>query len=110
MNPVVWIAVAILAVAVVGWIAWSATRQSEGQLSSLRQEMQNSLAAQNQAITSQITSQISGQINSLMLSVNQQLGQVRQELQTGVANTSQLREGETVEPKLVELSEARSAN
>ena len=90
MNPVVWIAVVILAVAVVGWIAWSASRQSEGQLTSLRQEMQNSLAAQNQAITSQITSQLSGQINSLMLSVNQQLGQVRQELQTGVANTSQL--------------------
>ena len=94
MNPVVWIAVVILAVAVVGWIAWSASRQSEGQLTSLRQEMQSSLAAQNQAITSQITTQvitqISGQINSLMLSVNQQLGQVRQELQTGVANTSQL--------------------
>jgi len=90
MNPVVWIAVVILAVAVVGWIVWSVGKQSEGQLSSLRQEMQNSLAAQNQAITSQITSQLSGQINSLMLSVNQQLGQVRQELQTGVANTSQL--------------------
>jgi DNA recombination protein RmuC len=86
MNPVVWVAVALLVVAVAGWIAWSASRQSDGQMSALRQEMQNSMAAQNQAITSQI----SGQINSLMLSVTQQMGQVRQELQTGVANTSQL--------------------
>ncbi len=82
MNLVAWLAVGILMVAVVGWIAWSAGRQSESQLSSLRQEVQASLAAQNQAITSQI--------NGLMLSVSQQLGQVRQELQTGVANTSQL--------------------
>ena len=69
-------------VAVVGWMAWSAGRQSESQLSSLRQEVQASLAAQNQGLTAQI--------NGLVLSVSQQLGQVRQELQTGVANTSQL--------------------
>ena len=55
-----------LMVAVVGWIAWSAGRHSESQLSSVRQELQSSLAAQNQAITSQI--------NGLMLSVTQQLG------------------------------------
>ncbi len=71
-----------LAVLVVGWIAWFAGRRSESQLSSVRQEVHTSLAAQNQAIASQI--------NGLMLSVTQQLGQVRQELQAGVANTGQL--------------------
>lgn len=82
MNLVAWLAFAILALVVIGWIAWSGSRQSESQLSSLRQEVQTSLATQNQAMTSQI--------NNLVLSVTQQLGQVRQELQVGVANTSQL--------------------
>jgi DNA recombination protein RmuC len=82
MNIVAWLAFAILALVVIGWIAWSGSRQSESQLSSLRQEVQTSLATQNQAITSQI--------NNLVGSVTQQLGQVRQELQVGVANTSQL--------------------
>lgn len=82
MSPVAWLAIALLVVFLVAWIAWSAGRRSETQLSSVRQELQSSLAAQNQAITSQIS--------GLMLSVTQQLGQVRQELSTGVANTSQL--------------------
>lgn len=82
MNLVAWLAFAILALVVIGWIAWSGSRRSESQLSSLRQEVQTSLATQNQAMTSQIS--------NLVLSVTQQLGQVRQELQVGVANTSQL--------------------
>src|ERR1700733_877399 len=44
--------------------------------------MQSSLAAQLQAVA--------GQLNHLMQSVTQQLGQVRQELMTGVASTGQL--------------------
>jgi DNA recombination protein RmuC len=82
MNSVAWLAVGVVAVLVVGWFAWLAGRRSESQLSSVRQEVQAVLAAQNQAIASQI--------NGLMLSVTQQLGQVRQELQAGVANTGQL--------------------
>ena len=82
MNSVAWLAVGVVAVLVVGWLAWFAGRRSESQLSSVRQEVQTVLAAQNQAIASQI--------NGLMLSVTQQLGQVRQELQAGVANTGQL--------------------
>jgi DNA recombination protein RmuC len=82
MSPVAWLAIGIVAIAVVGWIAWSAGRRSETQLSSVRQEMQALLGAQNQAITTQI--------NHLVSSMNQQLGQVRQELQASVANTGQL--------------------
>jgi len=79
---VTWVLIALLVIAALGWISWSLSRQSETQLSSLRQEVQNALGAQNQAIGSQI--------NGLMLSVTQQLGQVRQELQAGVASTGQL--------------------
>jgi DNA anti-recombination protein RmuC len=82
MNPLVWLVAGVLAALIFGWVCWSAGRRSETQLSTVRQEVQISLAAQNQAIASQI--------NSLMLSVTQQLGQVRQELQTGVASTGQL--------------------
>jgi DNA recombination protein RmuC len=82
MNPMVWLTVGILVVAAVAWVSWSATRKQDTQLASLRQEVQASLATQNQGIASQIS--------NLMMSVTQQLGQVRQELQTGVANTSQL--------------------
>jgi DNA recombination protein RmuC len=82
MNPVVWLAIGVLTIALIGWITWSAGRRSEIQLSSVRQEMQTSLVAQNQAITTQI--------NHLASLLNQQLGQVRQELQTGVASTGQL--------------------
>lgn len=82
MSPIVWVTVGILVVAAVAWVSWSATRKQDVQLASLRQEVQTTLTTQNQGIASQI--------NSLMLSVTQQLGQVRQELQAGVANTSQL--------------------
>lgn len=81
-----WLVASILAIVAVGAIVWSASRRSEAQLSAVRQEMQNSLAAQGQTVTAQINTQIS----QLMQSVTQQLGQVRQELQTGVATTGQL--------------------
>ncbi len=82
MTAVAWVVLGVLVAAAAAWVAWSAGKRGEDQLSSVRQELQNSLATQNQAIASQI--------NGLMLAVNQQLGQVRQELQTGVSNTSQL--------------------
>ncbi|MGH9690546.1 MAG: DNA recombination protein RmuC [Candidatus Acidiferrales bacterium] len=82
MSPVVWLIAVVVAVAILAAIVWSGSRRSETQLSAVRQEMQNSLAAQAQAI--------SGQMNHLMQSVTQNLGQVRQELQTGVASTGQL--------------------
>ena len=52
MNVLAWLAIAIPVIALLAWISWSLTRQSENQLSSLRQEVQTSLATQNQAITS----------------------------------------------------------
>jgi DNA recombination protein RmuC len=82
MNPAVWLAIGFLAAGIVGAIAWSASRRSEAQLSSVRQEMQSSLAAQGQSVTAQI--------NHLVQAMTQQLGQVRQELQSGVASTGQL--------------------
>ncbi|MGH9772626.1 MAG: DNA recombination protein RmuC [Candidatus Acidiferrales bacterium] len=82
MSPVVWLIAVVVAVAILAAIVWSGGRRSETQLSAVRQEMQNSLAAQAQAI--------SAQMNHLMQSVTQNLGQVRQELQTGVASTGQL--------------------
>ncbi|HTX15135.1 MAG TPA: DNA recombination protein RmuC [Candidatus Baltobacteraceae bacterium] len=86
MILVAWLVVGILAIVAVGAIVWSAGSRSEAQLSAVRQEMQNSLAAQSQ----NVTSQINAQIGQLAQSVTQQLGQVRQELQTGVATTGQL--------------------
>jgi DNA recombination protein RmuC len=82
INPVAWLALGLLAAVIVGAIAWSASRRSEAQLSAVRQEMQISLAAQGQAV--------GAQINNLVLAMTQQLGQVRQELQSGVASTGQL--------------------
>jgi DNA recombination protein RmuC len=82
MILLVWLAASIVAIAAVAIVVWSASHRSEAQLSAARQEMQNSLVAQGQAVTAQI--------NHLMQSVTQQLGQVRQELQTGVASTGQL--------------------
>ena len=81
-NPIVWIVVAIVAVVVIAAINWSSARRAESHLSAVRQEMQGSLAAQNQLVTSQV--------NHLMQSVTQQLGQVRQELQVSVSSTGQL--------------------
>jgi DNA recombination protein RmuC len=86
MNFLVWPAIGVLAIVVIAIIAWSAIRRSDLELSCVRQEMQNSLVAQGQAVTAQISQQIS----HLTQAVTQQLGQVRQELQSGVASTGQL--------------------
>ncbi len=82
MSPVIWLIAVVVAVAILAAIVRSGGRRSETQLSAVRQEMQNSLAAQAQTISTQM--------NHLMQSVTQNLGQVRQELQTGVASTGQL--------------------
>ncbi len=82
MTPDVWLVIGILAVGVATWIMWSAGRRAEAQISATRQEMQASLATQNQSVTAQI--------NNLMQSVTQQLGQVRQEMQTGIAGSGKL--------------------
>ena len=86
MILLAWVVAGILAIVAVGAVIWSASGRTEAQFSAVRQEMQNSLAAQCQAVASQINAQI-GQLSQ---SVTQQLGQVRQELQTGVATTGQL--------------------
>jgi DNA recombination protein RmuC len=82
MNPIFWVMAGAAAVAVIAAVVWMSGRRAESQLSAARQEMQGSLAAQNQLVTSQV--------NHLMQAVTQQLGQVRQELQAGVASTGQL--------------------
>jgi DNA recombination protein RmuC len=81
-NPIIWLVAGAIGIAVVALMLRASSRRSEAQLSAVRQEMQNSLAAQLQAVA--------GQLNHLMQSVTQQLGQVRQELQTGVASSGQL--------------------
>jgi DNA recombination protein RmuC len=91
MSPIVWFAVGILVVVAASVIVVSvASRRAESQLSAVRQEMQNSLATQGQNVAAQISQQFSQQIGNLMQTVTQQLGQVRQELQTGAASTSQI--------------------
>ncbi|HXX44310.1 MAG TPA: DNA recombination protein RmuC [Candidatus Acidoferrales bacterium] len=82
MTPIIWIAAIALAISAVAIVMWSVSRRSAADLTAVRQEMQASLAAQTQ--------NMAAQINHLMQSVTQQLGQVRQELQTGVANTGNL--------------------
>src|SRR5690242_19617401 len=82
MNPVVWFVAGAVAVAAIALIVWWSGRRAQEQLSEVRREMQGSLAAQNQLVTSQV--------NHLMQTVTQQLGQVRVELQSGVASTGQL--------------------
>jgi DNA recombination protein RmuC len=82
MTPGVWLAIGIAAIGVAAWIMWSAGRRAEAQISATRQEMQASLATQSQNVTAQI--------NNLMQSVTQQLGQVRQEMQTGIAGSGKL--------------------
>ncbi len=82
VSPAVWLAIGILAIVVIAAIVWSASRRTDAQLSAVRQEMQSSLTAQSQTVLTQM--------NSLMQSVTQQLGQVRQELQAGVASSGQL--------------------
>jgi DNA recombination protein RmuC len=82
LTPDVWLAVGVVAIGAAAWIVWSAGRRAEAQISAARQEMQNSLATQNQNVTAQI--------NNLMQSVTQQLGHVRQEMQTGIAGSGKL--------------------
>jgi DNA recombination protein RmuC len=82
MSPVLWLIVGLVAIAVIVGVVWSAARRSDAQLSAVRQEMQNSLVTQGQAVNAQI--------NHLMQSVTTQLGQVRQELQSGVASSGKL--------------------
>jgi len=82
MNPVFWVIAGIASIAILAAIVWAAGRRADAQLSAARQEMQNSIAAQAQTVTAQI--------NHLMTSVTQQLGQVRQELQSGVASSGKL--------------------
>ena len=86
MSSASWLAIGALEIVVVAVIVRSASRRAEAQLSGVRQEMQNSLAAHSQAVAAQISQQIS----HLTQAVTQQLGQVRQELQNGVASTGQL--------------------
>jgi len=82
MTMSIWIAASVLAILLVAVVVWSASRRSAADLTAVRQEMQASLATQSQ--------NMAAQINHLMQSVTQQLGQVRQELQTGVASTGNL--------------------
>ncbi len=82
MNPIVRLAAGVAGIVIVALMLRAASRRSETQLTAVRQEMQSSLAAQLQAVA--------GQLNHLMQGVTQQLGQVRQELMTGVASTGQL--------------------
>jgi len=82
MTMSIWIVASVLAILLVAVVVWSAGRRSAADLTAVRQEMQASLATQSQ--------NMAAQINHLMQSVTQQLGQVRQELQTGVASTGNL--------------------
>jgi DNA recombination protein RmuC len=82
MNSAYLLAIGALALVILALAVWYADRRSDTQLSAVRQEMQSSLAAQVQLVTSQL--------NFLTETLTQQLGQVRQELQTGVASTGQM--------------------
>ena len=82
MTFTVGLLAGLLVAAVVAALLWSASRRSQQQLSSIRQEMQNSLVTQGQ--------NTSAQINYLVQAMTQQLGQIRQDVQTGVASTGQL--------------------
>jgi DNA recombination protein RmuC len=86
MDAVVWVivagVVALATVVMVATLVRSSGRRAEQQLSAARQEMQASLATQNQTF--------SAQLNHLMQSVTQQLGQVRQDLQSGISDSGKL--------------------
>jgi len=82
MSGPVWLAVGAIAIGVAAAIAWFAGRRSDAQLSSLRQEVQTTIASQAQAVGSQM--------NHLVQTVTAQLGQVRQELHSGVAASGKL--------------------
>jgi len=85
MNAVAWLAfgaAAIVMISAIAMVVRIAGRRSNEELSAVRQEMQNSLALQGQSVAAQI--------NHLMQAVTTQLGQVRQELQSGVASSGKL--------------------
>jgi DNA recombination protein RmuC len=82
MSPVVWLVAGVAAIVALAVMIWSSSRRSGEQLAASRQEMQSALTAQAQAVTAQV--------NHLMSTVTQQLGQVRQELQSGVASSGQM--------------------
>jgi len=82
MSALVWLATGAIAIGVAAAIAWFAGRRSDAQLSSLRQEVQTTIASQAQAVGSQM--------NHLVQTVTAQLGQVRQELHSGVAASGKL--------------------
>jgi DNA recombination protein RmuC len=90
MNPFELAAFLVLALALMGVVVWlaaqraaqSSAQSAEAQLSAVRQEMQTSIAAQNQLVTAQM--------NHLTQNLTEQLGQVRQELQSGVATSGKL--------------------
>jgi len=85
MNAVAWLAfgaAAIVTISAIAIVVRTAGRRSNEELSAVRQEMQNSLALQGQSVAAQI--------NHLMQAVTTQLGQVRQELQSGVASSGKL--------------------
>jgi DNA recombination protein RmuC len=82
MILVAWVAASVVALGIIAALVHSAGRRSGEQLSAVRQEMQNSLAAQSQTL--------SAQMNHLVQMMTEQLGQVRQEVQSGVASTGQL--------------------
>ncbi len=85
MSAVVWfafVAAAILVIAAIAVVVWMVGRRSNEELSAVRLEMQNSLAQQGQSTAAQI--------NHLMQAMTTQLGQVRQELQTGVSSSGKL--------------------
>lgn len=75
------VAIALVAAIILGFV-WLNGRRAESQVAALRQEMQSSTAMQSQAVSAQVT--------QLAQAVTQQLGQVRQDLQHGVASSGQL--------------------
>lgn len=83
MNVGVMIVIVVIAAGAGAWTAatW-AQRRTEARASELRQEMQNLLATQSQALTAQL-----GQLSQ---AVTQQLGNVSQQVQSGMASTGTL--------------------
>jgi len=75
------VAIALVAAIILGFV-WLNGRRAESQVAALRQEMQSAAAMQSQAVSAQVT--------QLAQAVTQQLGQVRQDLQQGVASSGQL--------------------
>jgi DNA recombination protein RmuC len=82
MNVALVLLGAVVFAAVLGVVVWAAGRRGEAQAGELRREIQASVTSQAQLFNNQI-----GQMTQ---AVNQQLGLVRQELQSSVANSGKL--------------------